>query len=218
MNRLDTSAGDYVDLIPSGKDEFYFTLGDVSGKGVAASILMSHLHATLRTLLPSTRSLADILAIASRTFCQSKLPAQFATLVLGRADRDGNVKLVNAGHTPVLLIEDQSIRLIEGTSMPLGLFCATDFASVSQNVRPGGTVLLFSDGISEATDNTGTDFDLSRVVGRLVASSALPPREMLNALHCAVADHAVGTQQKDDRTILALRWSPKEARRSYTTI
>jgi sigma-B regulation protein RsbU (phosphoserine phosphatase) len=84
-------SGDYVDLIPAGADAFYFALGDVSGKGVAASMLMSHLHATLRTLLPSHRTIEEVVTTASSTFCQSALPAQFATLVLGKVDRSGNV-------------------------------------------------------------------------------------------------------------------------------
>ena len=86
-------SGDYVDLIPLDADEFYFALGDVSGKGVAASILMSHLHASLRALLPSNRTIAEVLTMVSRTFCESTLPTQFATLVLGKADdpRDGRI-------------------------------------------------------------------------------------------------------------------------------
>ena len=211
-------SGDYVDLIPSAEGEFYFALGDVSGKGVAASILMSHLHATLRTLLPSTKSLAEILAIASRTFCHSKLPAQFATLVVGKANREGNIELVNAGHLPVLLIEDKSVSLIEGTSLPLGMFCATDFTNVNRSINVGGTVLLYSDGITEATNDGGTDFDLIRAVESLAASSVLSPCEMVGALQRAVADYTFGTQPNDDRTMLALRWLPKGVEETHATL
>jgi hypothetical protein len=124
-------SGDYVDLIPAGDDAFYFTLGDVSGKGVAASMLMSHLHATLRTLLPSAQTLEEVVATASSTFCQSALPAQFATLVLGKADRSGTVELVNAGHNPVLLVGSSEVEVMATASLPLGMFCSTDFASVN---------------------------------------------------------------------------------------
>ena len=64
-------SGDYVDLIPAGADAFYFALGDVSGKGVAASMLMSHLHATLQTLLPSDRTIEEVVATASSTFVRT---------------------------------------------------------------------------------------------------------------------------------------------------
>ena len=113
-------SGDYVDLIPSGADEFYFALGDVSGKGIAASILMSHLHATLRTLLPSRQTIAEVLGAASSTFCHSTLPAQFATLVLGKADRLGKLEFVNAGHTPVFLVRKQDSALDSGHKSAAG--------------------------------------------------------------------------------------------------
>lgn len=202
-------SGDYVDLIPSGADEFYFALGDVSGKGVAASILMSHLHATLRTLLPSRQTIAEILALASRTFCQSTLPAQFATLVLGKADRHGNLELVNAGHTPVLLVEDKSVHSIAGTNLPLGMFCETEFMTMARSVGPGSTLLLYSDGITESTDDGGLDFDLTRVVETLVQSATLSAPEIVNAIHRGMVEHTDGARQNDDRTILALRWLPK---------
>src|SRR5260370_32767065 len=110
--------------MPAGADASYFALGDVSGKGVAAWMLMSHLHATLRTLLPSNRTIEEVVTIASSTFCQSALPAQFATLVLGKADRNGNeVELVNAGHNPVLLVEGAEVEIIAAANLPLGMFC-----------------------------------------------------------------------------------------------
>jgi sigma-B regulation protein RsbU (phosphoserine phosphatase) len=202
-------SGDYVDLIPSGADEFYFALGDVSGKGVAASILMSHLHATLRTLLPSGRTIAEVLALASRTFCQSTLPAQFATLVLGKADRRGNLELVNAGHTPVLLVEDKSVHSIAGTNLPLGMFCATEFMTANRKVGAGSTLLLYSDGITESTNDDGMDFDLTRAVETLVQSGTPSPPEIVDAIRRGVDEHTDGAPPRDDRTILALRWLPK---------
>jgi sigma-B regulation protein RsbU (phosphoserine phosphatase) len=202
-------SGDYVDVIPSGADEFYFALGDVSGKGVAASILMSHLHATLRTLLPSSQPIAEVLALASRTFCRSTLPAQFATLVLGKADRRGNLELINAGHTPVLLVEDESVHSIGGTNLPLGMFCSTEFKTVNRNVGAGSTLLLYSDGITESTNDGGMDFDLIRAVETLVQSGTQSPPEIVDAIRSGVDQHTDGALPRDDRTILALRWLPK---------
>ena len=202
-------SGDYLDLIPSGADDFYFALGDVSGKGVTASILMSHLHATLRALLPSKQTIPEVLAVASRTFCYSSLPAQFATLVLGRADRRGNLELVNAGHTPVILAENKTVQLIPGTSLPLGMFCGTEFAITERSISPESTLVLYSDGITESTNNAGMDFDLTRTIDHLIAKNTLPLPEFLDAIQSSIIDHTGGAQPNDDRTMLALRWSPK---------
>jgi sigma-B regulation protein RsbU (phosphoserine phosphatase) len=202
-------SGGYVDLIPAGADVFYFALGDVSGKGVAASMLMSHLHATLRTLLPSNRTIEEVVTIASSTFCQSALPAQFATLVLGKADRSGNVELVNAGHNPVLLVEGAEVEIIAAASLPLGMFCSTDFTSVRRSVSPEGTLFLYSDGITESTDKTGNEFDQNRLAETLLQSRNLLPSELLETIQRTLIGFTNDAKPSDDRTMLALRWSPK---------
>jgi sigma-B regulation protein RsbU (phosphoserine phosphatase) len=202
-------SGDYVDLIPSGPDSFYFALGDVSGKGVAASMLMSHLHASLRTLLPSRQTIEEVVTIASRTFCQSALPAQFATLVLGKADRDGTLELVNAGHTPVLLVEGDEVHVLAAASLPLGMFCSTDFASAKRSVRPGSMLLLYSDGITESTDESGNEYDLRRLSQELLQRKDQAPSDVVEAIHKDIVRYTSGAQPSDDRTMLALRWSRK---------
>lgn len=202
-------SGDYVDLIPAGADAFYFALGDVSGKGVAASMLMSHLHATLRTLLPSNRTIEEVVTIASSTFCQSALPAQFATLVLGKADRSGKVELVNAGHNPVLLIEGAEVEVIAASSLPLGMFCSTEFASVKRRVSPESTLFLYSDGITESTDEAGNEFDQNRLAEALLQSRNLLTSAVVETIQRTIVRYTNGEQPSDDRTMLALRWSPK---------
>jgi sigma-B regulation protein RsbU (phosphoserine phosphatase) len=202
-------SGDYVDLIPAGADAFYFALGDVSGKGVAASMLMSHLHATLRTLLPSNRTIEEVVTIASSTFCQSALPAQFATLVLGKADSSGNLELVNAGHNPVLLVARAEVEVIAAASLPLGMFCSTEFASVKRRVSPESTLFLYSDGITESTDEAGNEFDINRLSETLLQSGNLLPSAVVETIQRAIVGHTNGAQPSDDRTMLALRWSPK---------
>lgn len=202
-------SGDYVDLIPSGPESFYFALGDVSGKGVAASMLMSHLHATLRTLLPSHRTIQEVATVASHTFCRSALPAQFATLVLGKATRDGQLELVNAGHTPVLVVEGGEVEVISAASLPLGMFCSTDFVGTKQRVDAGSTLLLYSDGITESTDPSGNEYELKRLCEALLQAKDQFPSDIVSSIHRDIVDYTNGEQPSDDRTMLALRWSPK---------
>lgn len=202
-------SGDYIDLIPSGSEAFYFALGDVSGKGVAASMLMSYLHATLRTLLPLKSEIKEVLTNASHTFCRDTLPAQFATLVLGRADSDGNVELVNAGHTPVLMVEHGGVQLIPAESLPLGMFCETDFASVKRSINLESTLLLYSDGITESTDEWGNEYDLRRLSEAFLQTKGLSSSEALDTIHRDIVGYTSGAQPSDDRTMLALRRPPK---------
>src|SRR6185369_7803679 len=102
--------------------DLYFALGDVSGKGVAASMLMAKLHAVLRSLIPLSLSVDQLTERASRLFGESTLPGQYATLICGRASANGEVSLCNAGHPPALLNRDGRIASISATGLPLGMF------------------------------------------------------------------------------------------------
>lgn len=196
--------GDYVDLIGLESGSFYFALGDVSGKGIAASMLMSHLHATLRALASAKMGLEEIMKTTSMHFCQSSLPAQFATLVLGRADQSGNVHLVNAGHTPVLLRHGREVKIVEATSVPLGLFCQTDFKAVELRVQRRGSLLVYSDGITESRDAAGNEYGLERLIGDMQAVDHLFPQAIVEEISGNVAQFTGHSPLADDRSILVL--------------
>src|SRR5580704_8997988 len=110
-------SGDYCDLFETN-DGMLFMLGDVSGKGVAASMLMSHLHATFRSLAEASLPLDRMVQDANRIFCESTLAGQFATLVVGRASRDGSVEFVSAGHLPLLHLGNAEARTEGATGVP----------------------------------------------------------------------------------------------------
>lgn len=151
----------------------------------------------------------EAITIASHNFCQSALPAQFATLVLGKADRKGSVELVNAGHTPVLLVEETQVEVIAAASLPLGMFCSTEFTSVKRSVKPGSTLFLYSDGLTESTDDGGIEFDMERLADTLLENKALPPSQLVETICHAVVRYTNDAPSSDDRTMLALRWSPR---------
>lgn len=115
-------SGDYCDLIRGQDQSLHFVLGDVSGKWVAASMLMAHLHAMFRTLVSVNLPLEQMVERASRVFCESTLPTQYATLVYGRAIPDGEVQICNAGHLPPLLVQQDVVRRIDATGLPIGTF------------------------------------------------------------------------------------------------
>jgi sigma-B regulation protein RsbU (phosphoserine phosphatase) len=98
-----------------------------SGKGVAASMLMSHLHATIRSLAEAALPLDRMVEDANRIFCESTLAGQYATLVIGRAACDGSVEFVSAGHLPVLHIHSDGATPKDSTGVPLGMVCSTRF-------------------------------------------------------------------------------------------
>ena len=106
-------SGDYCDVIDAGQNGLYFMVGDVSGKGVAASMLMAHLHAMFRTLIPGGLSLPCMLQHASHVFRESVLPNQYATLIAGRAWPDGRIEICNAGHPFPMIVRDGAVQVLQ---------------------------------------------------------------------------------------------------------
>jgi phosphoserine phosphatase RsbU/P len=148
--------------------------------------------------------LDEIVRKTSLHFCQSSLTAQFATLVLGRADQDGNVQLVNAGHTPVLLRHGRDVEIVDATSVPLGLFCQTDFKVVKLHVQRRGSLLLYSDGITESRDAAGNEYGLDRLITDVQADDDLFPQAIVEEISSKVAQFTSHSPLTDDRSILVL--------------
>ena len=114
-------SGDYCDLIPSD-GQLFFVLGDVSGKGVAASMLMAQLHALFRSLTGMALPLGQMVTQTNRVLCESALAGQYATLICGLAKPTGEVEIHNAGHWPAIMVGSGGVLRIESTGLPLGMF------------------------------------------------------------------------------------------------
>jgi sigma-B regulation protein RsbU (phosphoserine phosphatase) len=198
-------SGDYCDLLFSEKGELYFILGDVSGKGVAASMLMAHLHAMYRTLISFELPLSKIMERASRIFCKSTLPTYYATLVIGQAHDTGKIEICNAGHLPLLLVSKDKVNEIPATGLPVGVFCDEQFPTSTVNLDLGHTLILYSDGFSETRDLQGVEYGterLSRLVGGFYG---LTPERVIDACLKDLRDFCGDVAGKDDLTIMAIR-------------
>jgi phosphoserine phosphatase RsbU/P len=200
-------SGDYCDLAPDVDGSLYFMLGDVSGKGVAAAMLMTQLHAMFRSLKSVGLTLTQIVERASRLLCESSLPTQYATLVCGKADAAGGVEICNAGHPPVLWLNGGDVKAIDSTGLPVGVFCEQQFSSHTVRLQPGDSLLLYTDGLSEARDVDGAEYGIERLTKLAPAIRASSPRAMINACLEDLETFGGGARKGDDLTIMAIRWS-----------
>jgi sigma-B regulation protein RsbU (phosphoserine phosphatase) len=198
-------SGDYCDFVTADDGSLYFMLGDVAGKGVAASLLMSQLHAMFRALVPVGLPLNQLVERASRIFCESTLPTHYATLVCGRADTAGEVEICNAGHLPPLLLRGGEARLIEATGLPVGIFCNEQFTSEKFRTEPGDTLFLFTDGLSESRDHADAEYGTARLKQLLCQHHSLLPAELIAACLRDLKDFCGGATRHDDLTVMALR-------------
>src|SRR5215471_14081989 len=172
-------SGDYCDLIPSD-GQLFFALGDVSGKGVAASMLMTQLHALFRSLTGMGLPLGQIVTQANRVFCESVLAGQYATLVCGLGKPSGEVEIHNAGHWPVIVVGKGGVLRIESTGLPLGMFHQAEFSATRLQLEAGDTLFLYTDGLSEAR-KADDEYGVDRVTRLVRQQSTRPPGELIAA-------------------------------------
>jgi sigma-B regulation protein RsbU (phosphoserine phosphatase) len=197
-------SGDYCDLVQAGSGEFYFILGDVSGKGVAASMLMVHLQAMFRTLIPMGLPLRELVERASRVFCESTLPTHYATLVCGKAGPSGEVEVCNAGHPPPLLVGRGDILPIDPTGLPLGAFCDEEFATSRVRIEPGQAILLYTDGLSEARDKSGRMYGTDRLRRLAHGQQGNQAQDLIKVCLNDLAAFRKDVPAGDDLTIMAV--------------
>jgi phosphoserine phosphatase RsbU/P len=195
-------SGDYCDLIPSD-GELLFVLGDVSGKGVAASMLMTQLHALFRSLTRMSLPLEQIVVLTNRVFCESALAGHYATLVCGQAKANGDVEIYNAGHLPAVVLQKGATRQIESSGLPLGMFCEISFSTTQLHLAPGDTLLLFTDGYSEAR-RADEEYGVDRIASLLRQHEGRCPAEVIAACVRDLDSFADGPRL-DDLSLLAIR-------------
>jgi len=198
-------SGDYCDLIEGPDRSVNFVLGDVSGKGVAASMLMAYLHAMFRTLVSVNLPLEQMVERASRVFCESTLPTQYATLVCGRAGRDGQVELCNAGHLPVLLVQTSGIKKLAATGLPVGVFCSETFTVTRVQLELGDTLFLYTDGLSESMDGAGNEYGIERLSDVLYENRNLDPDSLIKLCVSEVRAFSRNQAADDDLTLMAIQ-------------
>lgn len=198
--------GDYCDLIPCGQgSSLFFLTGDVSGKGIAAALLMSHLNAICRTLLAGAATVQAVLEQVNRLFCNSTLSPHYATLVCGRATPSGEVEIGNAGHCPPILLRDGRARIVETGGLPVGLFCNTSYTTHRIELEPGEHLILYTDGVTEATNAEGEEYGLDRFQEALTRAWRQTAEDVAEGAVADLRRFAGRGRRLDDLTILALR-------------
>jgi len=196
--------GDYCEIVASGGDSLFFAVGDVTGKGVAASLLMTHLSAIFRSLLSLDLPLTEVMTRANRLFCESTPATHYATLVAGRAAENG-VELCNAGHCRPLVLRRGKTEQVDSSGLPLGLFCEGRYTIRQIQLEAGDSLVLYSDGITEAQDSAGDTFDEDRLVHSVENCREHDAMALANNILIEVAGFRDGRSAQDDMTLLIVR-------------
>jgi phosphoserine phosphatase RsbU/P len=196
-------SGDYYDFFDAGEDGLGFVLADVSGKGVGAALLMANLQASFRSQpREALRHPAEALRTVNKLFYESTPPEHFATLFFGvYDDRTRRLSYANCGHLPPLLVRgDGSIERLMPTATVIGVFKDWSTEECAVDLRPGDTLVLFSDGVTEAGIDHGTEFGEDGLLELIEKARGQSAAALVDRIVGAVAG-----DRHDDVTAVALR-------------
>lgn len=200
--------GDYYDLIPARHGRYWLAMADVSGKGIPAALIASHVQSFLWSRRNDRRSLDRIVAEGNELLHHFTQGKKYATLVLAEWNpRRRTLTYVNAGHPPVLVRRGQTVEQLASTGAPLGLLPGLPLRSATTSLSCDDLVLLYTDGVNEAgSDLDLEDFGVERL-GQVMLETA-SPHELVDAVSAALASYLGGRPPHDDVTMLAARCVP----------
>lgn len=199
--------GDYFDVINLGDGRTLVALGDVSGSGMPAALLMSNLQAALRVSLGTLSDLEQLATMINVHLCSTTDPERFATLFLGIIDPQKHIlKFVNAGHNPPLLFHtDGTHEELPATGIPVGFYPDAPYEALEIELKQGDRLLIHSDGIPEAFSEQEEMFGDERLVEVVKKLCDEPSQGVLDGVLSAVEEWSKGsTAYQDDRTLLVL--------------
>lgn len=197
-------SGDFCDMIQMADNSVLFVIGDVSGKGVAASLMMSHLHALIHSLLSFGLSVRELVEKANRLFCESTMNTNYATMVFGKANSSGEIEICNAGHNPPLLLSDGNIKPINATGIPIGLFCETVYTVEKFVLKKGDSLLLYTDGLTESLAD-GVEYGEERVKAMLLKNATCSAGLLVESIRKNNKEYIKNSLLADDLTIMAVK-------------
>jgi len=202
--------GDYYDFLDLGQNRLGFVIADISGKGIAAALLMANLQANLRSLCAIARHQPDhLLRSVNQLFCENTTDGAFATLFFGEYDDATRVlRFANCGHLPALLLRnDDSVARLDATATVLGIFKKWDCEVGECHLAPGDIFALYTDGITESFNHDGEEFGESRLIDSLRLHCAHSPRTALASIVDEVLRFSP-LEQHDDITLILAKCHP----------
>lgn len=199
--------GDYYDFVPRHDGKMLVALGDVSGKGTAAALLMSSVHAAIHAQVAAKTVLDEAISSVNRYLAENTPANRFVTLFAGELDPvTGNFRYINAGHNPPLIGKhDGSVQQLSSGGLPLGIIADAEFEVGEVTLEPGESLVVYSDGVNEANNLAGDEFGMDRliqVVGSNLKASASGMRDKVESALSAFTQTAPAN---DDITLVIVK-------------
>jgi sigma-B regulation protein RsbU (phosphoserine phosphatase) len=199
--------GDYYDFIPLTDDRIGIAIGDISGKGIPAAILMSNLQASFRISAGQGALPSDVVRQVNGQIAKTTSIEKFATFFYGIFNpKTYSFEYTNAGHNyPILLRKNGSHSMLKEGGLVIGVVEKADYQTKALRLKTGDTLLLYTDGITEAMNPSGEEFGEVRLVNCLARTNQNSAQEILENVLTEVTDFTRGDTHSDDLTLVVLR-------------
>lgn len=202
-----TVGGDYYDFFPFSDGRVAMALGDVSGKGMPASLMMMALQARVQVLAEEPGDLGAFMSRLNKATCAKCPSNRFITFFFCVLDtRTGDLAFANAGHNPPILVRKSGqSELLEGGGPVLGILPIAPYREQHTRLEPGDMLVLYSDGVTEANNVNHDEYDEPRFIEVLTATRAKPACEIVDAVTKSLAEFTAGAPQADDITLVVAK-------------
>lgn len=199
--------GDYFDFMPMENENMAFCLGDISGKGIPAALLMANLQATLRGQSILNYSSKNCITFANKLLYRNTDPNKYATLFYGILDHKNNtINYCNAGHNnPILISNDKKVTRLDVGGVVVGVMPEYPFEEASIQLNPGDLLVIFSDGITEAMNEFEEEFEEERLIKLLLEIQDRSPDNIIESILKSIGDFTGPVEPMDDKTIVVIK-------------
>ncbi|MGA2752765.1 MAG: SpoIIE family protein phosphatase [Terracidiphilus sp.] len=198
--------GDYFDVVQVSEDRTAVLIADVSGKGLGAALLTTMLQGALSGLTMGAEPV-KVFNHINRFLCRHAEVGRYATMFIGLLSQDGMLEYIKAGHpSPLLLRQGNVSELYTEGSFPVGLIPEAEYTSARLQLEPEDTLVLFSDGVTEAENSAHALFEVTGLSQVLAGQKDVPVEELQQSVLDAVRDFTKGAEQSDDITLLVVRY------------
>ncbi len=199
--------GDYYDFIPRADGKMLIALGDVSGKGTAAALLMSSLHAAIHGQVAAKTPLEGSITSVNQYLAENTPANRFVTLFTAELDPlTGNLRYINAGHNPPLLARsDGSIEQLSSGGLPLGIIPNAEYETGEIDIGAGDVLVVYSDGVSEANNLAEEEFGLDRLAEVVKTNLKGTASAIRDKVESALSEFTGTAPANDDITIVIVK-------------
>ena len=199
--------GDFYDIVALSDGEAAFWIGDISGKGMPAALLMANIQGVLRSRTIMDKNIVDCMSNVNVSMCENSEDDKYATIFYARLNMTATLlSFISAGHNnPILLRKDGDIEIFKTEDIPIGIYPDYHFNEKIVEISSGDTLIVYSDGIIEAINNDEEQFGEQRLLEIIETNRQSEPAQIIEKIFNGVNNFSQNVQQSDDQTLLIIK-------------